>query len=333
MNMMSKRVRRLGAVLFGGMLFLSGCERDVAEGLYSQLSDSAVLLSVGDLRYTKGHLEGDVGIMRELMSMMGSAEEVERADPNALRKSVLAGVFTREVLIREASRRGMGLAPEDLEAYQTRFMSRFFQGKKLALPEALSRLGNRATMFQNNLTREALASQMQALIQSEAAARAEIPQETVERERKVALARGKEAEAFNRTLGALATNAWRSIRAGNDFVTVGRKLQEMKPEIVYEPDCPANARLEEASKANGLTPPLPVADGLEIVRGASGGGGRCSRIRFLFRKADVSAMENAALEAQRKKAGEEGFRKRVDELKRSADVRQATQVVWDLVSE
>ena len=96
------------------------------------------------------------------------------------------------------------------------------------------------------------------------------------------------AEA-NRSICRLATNAWKSIRAGNDFATVGNKLTEMNTGASYEALCEDAATVCTNLADGEMSAPLLEDSVLSFysVSSPTAGVRRISRIAFQLQKPRV----------------------------------------------
>lgn len=269
------------ALILVAAAVLAGCGREPAAGPYSGLPESALLLAVGDYEYDKAALEADIAIMNGLLrlSNLGAGDRAS-ADPKAMRKAALDGILRREVLVREAGRRGITVTEDELDEYQERFAARCSRAVPLTIDDILVGLGPQAGAFRENMRREALAAKVQTWLLEGFAKRAAVTREDAVRVRQEAIRQNDALPADNRALARLATNSWRSVRAGNDFAVVGRKLQELRKEISFEEACDRNDS-ELARLAAGELSPLLLRDGEYVFAKALKGKGQPRRLALI----------------------------------------------------
>lgn len=222
----------LAAVFF---VTATGCERQVATGRpYSSLPGDAVVAVAGEAFYTKAELERDVAIMERLAGRFGGAAIARGESPEKCRERIVRGFVAREVLLCEAARRRIELRPNERAEYQRQMALNLSGGRMSGFDFVLSILGPHATAFCDNLKREALAAKTEGVLRSElSAALAPTARAEAEKTRQARRAANAEIASANAALGRLATNAWRSVRAGNAFAEVGQWLTKKGKGITY----------------------------------------------------------------------------------------------------
>ena len=263
-----------------------GCGRETSSLPYSQMSEEDVVATVNGVAYTKGELERDIAITDRLFSFAGYDHDGRLASetPQAYRQRVLRGFIDREILLQEAARRHIELTDSDMAAYQRQFAASLSDKLPLNFDSLLSSLGPLATVFRNNLKKDALAAKIEQVFCE--AAESVLPTASpteIAREREEAIAFNRKLAQDTRALTRLATNSWKSIRAGNDFKTVGKKMPEIRPEIAYEPSFADPAGRFRGLRPGELTPPRACDGGLEIVKAERGTDGKAALARILFR--------------------------------------------------
>lgn len=252
---------------------LLGCERADENVPYYRLPDSAVVAAVGEARRTKGDVQRNEEIMSRLVALCGTAAKV---DPEAFRRNYTAAFVVHAILVREATKRGMSLSDEGFVRQQKRFLSSIPGRTNLTYGQILSSLGSLAPTFAANQRHEALANEMEEALLAEFA---------------------KKASAAS----SFATNAWKSIRAGNDFDVVGKKLLEMGKNVAYEAAC-ATPPGELAELPVGAVSPLTATEGgLSIWKAKTDASNKKSYSRIFFSIPSADAAFDAWLE-ERKKA-------------------------------
>lgn len=304
---------------------LLGCGSETKEVPYSQLADGDVLVSVNGVTYTKGELERDVGIRADLQKLsLEKASEVQvEALKEQFRRQALGQFVSRELLLAEAGRRKVELLPEDMLAYQEVFAKGLSAKVPVGFDAIGTVLGKRITDFRASLRKDALAFKLTGIIRRDAAC---VPMPTKEEaERTIAAARVSNA-AFavtNRVTAAVATNAWKSIKRGNDFATVGRKLCEMDRHIVYFDACnttdPTAAKLAKGE----ITPPLCQEKALTIFKANAEPGVADRYSCIILPLAPIYVIES--VEETRKTiyetTVEEAYKAKLDALRKAADIR------------
>lgn len=307
-------VALLGAVL--------GCSQPSVTSLpYDEAPASALIARIGDATFTKGDLERDVRIMSKLAEAAGyKAEEMSVSqDPVGCRREMLDNIVMREVVVQEAVRRGIVLSPQEMDVYQERFAEEFAQRIPLSFVDLMSALGKDATAFRANLRKDALVDKFRTSVCDQLAA--ELPPADMAgavAAREEALRHNARAADENRRVGKLATNAWMSIRAGNDFDTVGRKLPEMRKGVSFDPNRPDNSA-GEARFANGaVPPPFAIPGGIALAKARDRRHLAC--IRFPYQPLREVPTVDGLLKAQRRKDVDAAFQKLLQRLRSQADV-------------
>ena len=139
--------------------------------------------------------------------------------------SVDGAVYTRAALERDV---------EIIEKLQS--LAGFSGRVPMNFDAMLEALGPQATAFRNNLKKDALSAKMERILKEQiAVSLSETSKSDLEERRREALEFNRGLEAANRSLARLATNSWKSIRAGNDFAVVGQALVKMQKGIAFEP--------------------------------------------------------------------------------------------------
>lgn len=306
-------------LLFG---FAIGCSRpSVTELPYEQAPDSAVIARIGDAIYTKGELERDVRIMVKLLEAAGFKQDEMTIydDSVGYRRMILDQVLLREVVVQEAKRRGIALSASEMAEFQERFAGDFAQRIPFSFSAALTVLGTDATPFRSNLHKDALADKFKAVsCQRIAAGLPPVSREDAEARRKETLLHNSRLANENRLVGKLATNAWKSIRAGNDFDTVGRKLAEMRKEISFDANR-ADDSATAAKFANGaVPPPFAIPDGLVLAKARDSRHLAYVKFNFLTPRKVLSVEDQQA--ALQEKAVATAYRELLKKLKSQADI-------------
>ena len=253
-------------------LWLLGCERTDENVPYYRLPDSAVVAAVGNARCTKGDVRRNEEIMSRLVALCGTAAKV---DPGAFRHNYTTAFVVQAILVREATRSGLSLSNEDLVRQQKRFLASIPGRTNLTYGRILSALGSLAPTFEANQRREALANEMEEVLRAEFA---------------------KKAAAAS----SFATNAWKSIRAGNDFDAVGQKLVQMGKNVAYEAAC-ATPPGELAELPVGAVSPLTATEGgLSIWKAKTDASNKKSYSRVFFSIPSTDTAFDVWMEEQKK---------------------------------
>lgn len=291
-------------LLLLSLVIASGCERR---------SSDEVVASVNGTVYTKAALERDVAIVEKLQSLAGYPS-IERSDAAAqadYRRRVVNGFVAREILLQEAARRRIDLSPAEMQAFQNEFAAGFSGRMPMNFDALLEALGSQATVFRNNLKKDALSAKMERILKEQiAASLPETSKSDLERMRREALEFNRGLEAANRSLARLATNSWKSIRAGNDFAVVGRALVKMQKGIAFEPVFKDAEGRYSALAAGKVSAPTSVDGGLEFVK--ANGDAAFSRIVFRWQKPREVPSDNGV--AARKKAIQDAYARKIKEL-------------------
>lgn len=292
------------------LIITFGCDRRPAD---------EVVASVDGAVYTKAELERDVAIVEKLQSLAGypSIDRTDTAAQADYRRRVVDGFVLREILLKEAARRRIDLSPAEMRAFQDEFAADFSGKIPMSFDAMLSALGHQATAFRNNLKKDALSAKVERILRGQiAASLPETPKSEIGRMHREALEFNRGLEAANRSLARLATNSWKSIRAGNDFAVVGQALVKMQKGISFEPvfwDESGRYATLAAGKVSALT---PVEGGLEFVK--ANGDAAFSRIVFRWQKPREVPSDGGA--AVRQKAIRDAYARKITELKQAARV-------------
>lgn len=253
-------------------LVLLGCDRASEDVPYYRLPDSAVVAAVGDARCTKADVQRNEEIMSKIVSLCGTAAKV---DPAVFRRNYTTAFVVQAILVREAKRRGRTLSDKDFDRQQKRFLASIPGRTSLTYEQTVSSLGSLASTFEANQRQEALANEMEEILRAEFA---------------------KKAAAAS----SFATNAWKSIRAGNDFDVVGKKLVEMGKDVSYEAECePPTGILAELS-AGAVSPLTAIEGGLSIWKAKTNVANKMAYSRIFFAISSVDAAFDAWMEDQKK---------------------------------
>ena len=292
------------------LIITFGCDRRPAD---------EVIASVDGAVYTKAELERDVAIVEKLQSLAGYPS-IDRSDVAAqadYRRRVVDGFVVREILLKEAARRRIDLSPAEMRAFQDEFAADFSGKIPMSFDAMLSALGHQATVFRNNLKKDALSAKMERILKEQiAASLPERPKSEIERMRREALEFNRGLEAANRSLARLATNSWKSIRAGNDFAVVGQALVKMQKGVAFEPAFKDSSGRYSALAAGRVSALTPVEGGLEFVK--ANGDAAFSRIVFRWQKPREVPSDGGA--AVRQKAVRNAYARKITELKQAARV-------------
>ena len=282
-------------------------------------SPDEVVASVDGTVYTKAELERDVAIIEKLQ-MLAGYPSIDRSDATAqadYRRRVVNGFVVREILLKEAARRRIDLSPEEMRAFQDEFAAGFSGKLPVNFDALLVALGPQATAFRNNLKKDALSTKMERIIREQiAASLPETPKSDLERARREALEFNRGVETANRSLARLATNAWKSIKGGNDFAVVGQALVKMQKGVAFEPAFKDSSGRYSALAAGRVSELTPVEGGLEFVK--ANGDAAFSRIVFRWQKPREVPSDGGA--AVRQKAVRDAYARKITELKQAARV-------------
>ena len=184
-------------------------------------------------------------------------------------------VAERDVLLDEAARQGIVFSDDELRA-------------RLSDAETLqSALGEDGAAFREDLKKELLAEKVRNRVRCAIAERIpRISAEDIAREQAAVAKHNAALAEANRSICRLATNAWKSIRAGNDFAMVGNKLTEMNPGASYEALCEDAAPVCTNLADGEMSAPLLEDGVLSFYRVSSPTAGVCriSRIAFQLQK-------------------------------------------------
>ena len=292
------------------LIVACGCDRRPAD---------EVVASVDGTVYTKAALERDVAIVEKLQALAGypSIDRTDAAAQADYRRRVVNGFVVRQVLLQEAARRRIDLSPEEMRVFQDEFAAGFSGQMPMSFDALLEALGSQATVFRNNLKKDALSAKMERILREQiAASLPETPKSDLERMRREALEFNRGLEAANRSLARLATNSWKSIRAGNDFAVVGQALVKMQKGVVFEPVFKDTSGRYAVLAAGKVSAPTSVEDGLEFVK--ANGDAAFSRIVFRWQKPrEVPSNDGAAM---RKKAIRDAYARKIAGLKQAAKI-------------
>ena len=304
-----KVMKAYSLLAFLSLVIASGCDRRPAD---------EVVASVNGTVYTKSELERDVSIVEKLQSLAGY-QSIDRADAAAqadYRRRVVNGFVVREILLEEAARRHIDLSPAEMRVFQDEFAAGFSGQVPMNFDAMLEVLGSQATAFRNNLKKDALSAKAERILKEQiAASLPETPKSDLERMRREALEFNRGLEAANRSLARLATNSWKSIRAGNDFAVVGQALVKMQKGIAFEPvfrDAEGRYSALAVGKVSALT---PVEGGLEFAK--ANGDAAFSRIVFRWQKPREVPSDG---KAAREKAVQDAYARKIGELKQAARI-------------
>ena len=283
----------------------------IAFGCDRRPSDE-VVASVDGTVYTKAELERDVAIVEKLQALAGYPS-IDRSDVAAqadYRRRVANGFVVREILLKEAARRHIDLSPAEMRAFQDEFAAGFSGQMPMNFDAMLEALGPQATAFRNNLKKDALSAKVERLLREQVEdLLPETPKPDLEQMRREALEFNRGVDTANRSLARLATNSWKSIRAGNDFAVVGQALVKMQKGIAFEPtfrDAEGRYSALAAGKVSALT---PVEGGLEFAK--ANGDAAFSRIVFRWQRPREVPSDGKAARA---KAVQDAYARKIREL-------------------
>lgn len=187
-------------------------------------------------------------------------------------------VAERDVLLNEAERLGIALSEDELRTQSS------------VSEEVLSALGEDGAVLRENLRKDLLAEKMRLRMRCAIAERIpQISSEDIAREQAAVAKHNAGLAEANRSICRLATNAWKSIRAGNDFATVGNKLTEMNTGASYEALCEDAATVCTNLADVEMSAPLLEDSVLSFysVSSPTAGVRRISRIAFQLQKPRV----------------------------------------------
>ena len=278
-----------------------------------------VVISIGESKCTKADLECSCQIMDEMLSWFGRESGEEWL---SVRRRVLEQMVNRELLVAEAAKRNVQLTAAEVAAHQKAFMKDLPPESNLRFDDVLRRLGNKAVYFQRGLLRDALAFKMDRLLKRELAERVVIDEAAIQKRKEDILKTSQAMASTNAALCAMATNAWRSVRAGNDFKTVGEWLAKKRPGVEYDEVCVSDLPEALQLKKGEMTSPLHSENGVTILKRIAdvAGDRRFSRLFFKFGvQMDSGRLEK---ELQKLKAAEaaKAFRQKLKSMRSSQDV-------------
>lgn len=255
-------------VIVAAAAVLAGCGDRNKGHSYEELPDDAVMASVDGVMYTKADLERDCLIMKDLLKLAQTdeADTMEAFDPEEVRRSTVERFIDREVLVKEANRMRMVVSPGEFKDYQAKFAEDFAEKLPVGFKAIVEALGPRSVAFRANLKRDALANKVCARIHDEIAQRTRVTPSDAMREQAIVRRINAETAVTNAAICAAATNAWKSICAGNDFDAVGRKLVELRKDVVYAADCIETNAVFAKVAVGKVSRPLEVGNDLVIVR-------------------------------------------------------------------
>ena len=289
---------------------------------YDELPDTAVVANVAGVQYTKADLERDCEIVEALLDASDRADQKQIRERNPLqcRRQMVDGFVRREALIKLGEHKGVSLSAAEALEFREHLLADVFRScpQKTNVVDAV--LGVRAEAFAANLRREALAANAEAEYRAELRMHISANADDVAREsRRLADLRQK-VLAANASLCRLATNAWRSIRAGNDFDVVGKKLVEMQEGVSY--DASFEAAELPALASGELSAPLLTKDGIEIFResGETGGERRVSRIFFKLETPEPEISPETIRERKLAEETERLYEVRMQQLRQALGV-------------
>lgn len=318
-------VRHVAALTALGAIAFVGCDRRDEAVPYAQLGDDAVLVSVDGVSYTKGDFERDLAVRMDLLklSLNTFSDAQLKAQRTQFRDQAIDQFVSRELLLGEAKRRRVELTNEDMLAYQENFSRGLSAKVSVGFGAVEGALGGRVTAFRASLRKDALSQKVSALIRREAAATAAPSDEEVARTLREAEASNRAFAVTNRATYALATNAWKSIVAGNDFATVGKKLREMNRHVAYLPGCGARDPAVTGLAEGEMSPPLEAEGGVAIYRANAKPGARNRYSCIYFALAPIYVIESPD-EARKtifRANVDAAHSAKLDELRRKADIR------------
>lgn len=247
---------------------LAGCGDRHSALSYEELPDDAVMASVDGVTYTKADLERDCLIMKDLLHLAQTDETdtMEAFDPEEVRRSTVERFIDRELLVKEANRLRLIVSPGEFKDYQAKFAEDFAEKLPVGFKAIVEALGPRSVAFRANLKRDALANKVRARIRDEIAQRTRVTPSDAMREQAIVRKINAETAITNAAICAAVTNAWKSIRGGNDFDAVGRKLLELRKDVVYVADCIETNAVFAKVAVGTVSRPLEVGNDLVIVK-------------------------------------------------------------------
>ena len=254
------------------VLLVLGCDHVPENAPYYRLPDSAVVATVGDFHCTKGDVRQNEEILSRLLVLCGTTAKVNSV---LFRRNYTTALVEHAIFAREATKRGLSLSDEGRRRQQRRFLDSLPGGTSLTYGQILSSLGKLASTFEANQQLEALSNETEDILRAEFAKKA--------------------AEA-----SSLATNAWKSIRAGNDFDVVGRKLLEMVKNVSYDVDCEKPVGILDELSVGAISPLIATEGGLSMWKVKPGAANKKVYSRIFFSIPFPDAALDAWLEAQKK---------------------------------
>lgn len=311
------------AICFFSVAIACGCRPEDDRALaYDELPDTAVVANVSGVRYTKADLERDCTIVGALLDASDRADQKQALDLNPLqcRRQMVDGFVRRETLVKLAEHKGMPLSNAEASEFRDQLLGDVFRECPQKTNAVDAALGSRAAAFVANLRREALAAKTEAEYRAELRSHVSVDADEIASESRRLADRRREIRAANARLCRLATNAWRSIRAGNDFDAVGKKLTEMQQGVSYDPSFQA-AKLP-ALASGELSALLPTKGGIEMFRamGDSDAEKRISRIFFSTATPEPESTPDEIRERRLAEETEKLYEERMRQLRRSLGV-------------
>lgn len=245
-----------------------GCDKRGLDVPYAELPEDAVVASVDGVNYTKSDLERDCGIMADLLKLaqIDEPEILPIVEPESYRRSMVERIIDRELLVKEADRRRIALSPADLERHQNQFAADFPGNVPVHFRTLIDFLGSRAGIFRANLRRDALAKKLRMLVRDDLTERVRVTRDDAMREQDRVRKLNDEIAVTNAAIRKAATKAWKSVRAGNDFDVVGRRLLSLRTDVTYVADGVETNDAWVKAPVGEVLPPIELGDCIVFVK-------------------------------------------------------------------
>lgn len=250
-------------------MLICGCGKKLATGPYAQLPNDAVVAKVADEVYTKGELERDLDLFREILKMARYTEDLDdlNRNPDGFRRQAIRHFIEREALVREARRRGFTLTRKNLREALDRTAENFTLRMPLSFDAIVAQLGPRARTFVETTKRDALADKARlALRQALPATDTNTLSSVVDKLIAAAQREREDLRTANRQLRIKASEAWRQIRQNADFDQIGRQFAATGDGIIFVTSHPGAGTRTSDLKPGEVSRPVETDDGLAFFR-------------------------------------------------------------------
>ena len=247
---------------------------------YDTLAPTSTLMIVNGVALTKASLEMNCEIQTALASLSNKKITVEdvRKMQDRLRQGSLRRFLMRTVILDEAARRNLTVAPEEFTSFCESFAKNVTRrNKRLTFAQIKSRLSSQqALALEDDLKKDCLYQKIYKLLKDESHVDV-TPEETARRYQQLLRynekARAAEAEIYQK-----ATNTWQRLNMGEKFETAVKRFAGQAPRIdadmewgtfqlnFFQKDDPQIYSLLRIMKEGQYTPPIEGNGGLIIVR-------------------------------------------------------------------